>query len=340
MIMIKMRPEGLNDYAKSLGIIHKNKGREDMALLQVKGLSKAYGSLKAVDNISFSVDEGEIIGLLGPNGAGKSTTISMISTLLKPDSGEILYKGKNIVKTPKIIQKELGIVPQEIALYPTLSGYDNLKFWGQAYGLSGDKLKKRIQDVSEIIGIDERLKDKVENYSGGMKRRLNIGAALLHEPNLLIMDEPTVGIDPQSRNHILDTVLKLNKTGMTIIYTSHYMEEVEYLCRNIHIMDTGRVIASGTQDQLVDIVEGQRKVIFEFEKASTDLVDALGGIKNVENVHQSGSVITLYTRNGKTLIQDALNIAMKAGASVESVEVVKPNLETVFLHLTGKDLRD
>lgn len=311
-----------------------------MALLQVKGLSKSYGALKAVDNISFTVNQGEIIGLLGPNGAGKSTTISMISTLLKPDSGEILYKGDDIVKRPKSIQKELGIVPQEIALYPTLSGYDNLKFWGQAYGLSGDRLKKRIEDVSEIIGIHDRLKDKVENYSGGMKRRLNIGAALLHEPELLIMDEPTVGIDPQSRNHILDTVLKLNKTGMTIIYTSHYMEEVEYLCRNIHIMDMGHVIASGTQDQLVDIVEGERKVIFEFDQAGSALVEALGGIQSVDKVDMSGNVITLHTKNGKTLIQDALDIAMKAGASVESVEVVKPNLETVFLHLTGKDLRD
>lgn len=311
-----------------------------MALLQVKGLSKSYGALKAVDNISFTVNQGEIIGLLGPNGAGKSTTISMISTLLKPDSGEILYKGDDIVKRPKSIQKELGIVPQEIALYPTLSGYDNLKFWGQAYGLSGDRLKKRIEDVSEIIGIHDRLKDKVENYSGGMKRRLNIGAALLHEPELLIMDEPTVGIDPQSRNHILDTVLKLNKTGMTIIYTSHYMEEVEYLCRNIHIMDMGHVIASGTQDQLVDIVEGERKVIFEFDQAESALVEALGGIQSVDKVDMSGNVITLHTKNGKTLIQDALDIAMKAGASVESVEVVKPNLETVFLHLTGKDLRD
>ena len=311
-----------------------------MALLEVKGLAKSYGSLKAVKGISFKVEEGEIIGLLGPNGAGKSTTISMISTLLKPDGGEILYKGTDIVKSPKSIQKELGIVPQEIALYPTLSGYDNLKFWGQAYGLSGDKLKNRIHEVSKIIGIDERLKDKVENYSGGMKRRLNIGAALLHEPQLLIMDEPTVGIDPQSRNHILDTVLELNKTGMTIIYTSHYMEEVEYLCRNIHIMDMGQVIASGSQDQLVDIVEGQRQVIFQFENIPQDLLKALGNIESVEKIEEADLKVTLHTKNGKTLIQDALDIAMQKGAPVQSVEVVKPNLESVFLHLTGKDLRD
>lgn len=311
-----------------------------MALLEVKGLSKSYGALKAVDGISFKVEKGEIIGLLGPNGAGKSTTISMISTLLKPDSGQILYKGKDIVKSPKSIQKELGIVPQEIALYPTLTGYDNLKFWGQAYGLSGEALKSRIREVSEIIGIDDRLKDKVENYSGGMKRRLNIGAALLHEPELLIMDEPTVGIDPQSRNHILDTVLALNKAGMTIVYTSHYMEEVEYLCRRIHIMDMGHVIASGTQDELIDIVEGQRQVIFHFDQVTDDLVNEFGVISGVEKVDHSELVVTLHTKNGKTLIQDALGIAMRVGAAVESVEVVRPNLESVFLHLTGKELRD
>jgi len=311
-----------------------------MTILEVKGLSKSYGNLKAVDEISFSVKKGEIIGLLGPNGAGKSTTISMISTLLRPDQGEILYKGKDIVKNPKSIQKELGIVPQEIALYPTLSGFDNLKFWGQAYGLSGDRLKNRIKDVAQIIGIDERLKDKVENYSGGMKRRLNIGAALLHEPEILIMDEPTVGIDPQSRNHILDTVLSLNKSGMTIIYTSHYMEEVEYLCRNIHIMDSGRVIASGSQDELVDIIEGQRQVIIQFDKITESLLKALDQMSAVESSECHEKTVTLHTKNGKSLIRDALDLAIKENVSVESVEVIKPNLESVFLHLTGKDLRD
>ncbi len=321
-------------------MVPENKGRVNMTLLEVKNLYKSYGDLKAVDGISFKVEKGEIIGLLGPNGAGKSTTISMISTLLKPDKGEILYSGADIVKNPKAIQKELGIVPQEIALYPTLSGYDNLKFWGQAYGLSRDKLKARIKDVAEIIGIDERLKDKVENYSGGMKRRLNIGAALLHEPEILIMDEPTVGIDPQSRNHILDTVLKLNKSGMTIIYTSHYMEEVEYLCRRIHIMDSGNVIASGTQDELVDIIEGQRQIIIQFDSVTDTLLERLGTLDAVEKVDRNDEMVTLHTKNGKSLIRDALDISIKENVSVESVEVIKPNLESVFLHLTGKDLRD
>jgi len=311
-----------------------------MTLLEIKNLYKAYGDIKAVDGISFTVEKGDIVGLLGPNGAGKSTTISMISTLMNPDQGQILYKGNDIRKSPKSIQKELGIVPQEIALYPTLTGRDNLKFWGQAYGLSGERLKKRIEEVAEIIGIQERLRDKVENYSGGMKRRLNIGAALLHEPELLIMDEPTVGIDPQSRNHILDTVLKLNKAGMTIVYTSHYMEEVEYLCRCIHIMDSGQIIASGSQDELIDIIEGQRQVIIHFDEIKQSLLDSLSALSAVEKLDNHDEVVTLHSQNGKSLIRDALDIAMKEGVSVESVEVIKPNLESVFLHLTGKDLRD
>ncbi len=311
-----------------------------MALLEVKNLSKSYGTLKAVNNIAFKVEEGEIIGLLGPNGAGKSTTISMISTLLKPESGEILYKGKDIVSHPKAIQKVLGIVPQEIALYPTLSGYDNLKFWGQAYGVTGKRLKERIETVSKIIGIDARLKDKVEQYSGGMKRRINIGAALLHEPELLIMDEPTVGIDPQSRNHILDTVLELNKQGMTIIYTSHYMEEVEYLCRNIHIMDSGQIIASGTQDDLIEIIEGERKIVIQLNSTSQSFVESLSTITGVERVEAEGHMVCIFTKNGKNIIRDALDKAMAQNVGVESLEVIKPNLESVFLHLTGKALRD
>jgi ABC-2 type transport system ATP-binding protein len=234
-----------------------------MALLKVEAIQKHFKEVKAVDEISFSVEKGEILGLLGPNGAGKSTTISMISTLIKPDSGAIYYRGKDIVKSPKSIQRKLGYVPQEIALYPMLSGIENLKFWGRAYGLKGEDLKNRIAEVSQIIGIDKRLKDKVDKYSGGMKRRLNIGVALLHNPEIVIMDEPTVGIDPQSRKHILDTVLDLNRKGMTVIYTSHYMEEIEYLCNKICIMDDGKVIAEGTKEELMDQIKDKTKDIKE-----------------------------------------------------------------------------
>ena len=199
-------------------------------MLKVENLYKNFGNIAAVDGISFEVKRGEVFGLLGPNGAGKSTTISIISTLLPPTEGEIFFEGESIFKNSKNLRQKLGIVPQDIALYPTLTGYENLRFWGNLYGLKGAELKERINEVADIIGLNERLKDKVKKYSGGMKRRLNIGAALLHKPDLLIMDEPTVGIDPQSRSHILDTVLKLSAQGMTIIYTTHYMEEAEELC--------------------------------------------------------------------------------------------------------------
>ncbi len=255
-------------------------------LLKVEELHKSYHDIKAVDGISFCVNEGDLIGLLGANGAGKSTTISIISTLIKPDSGRIFYRGQSTLKNPNIIQKSLGIVPQEIALYQELTGMDNMLFWGHAYGLKQDYLQRRIKEVSDIIGIDARLSDKVQTYSGGMKRRLNIGVALLHNPKLLIMDEPTVGVDPQSRNHILNTVKQLNQEGVSVIYTSHYMEEVEFLCKYIHIMDEGKIIASGTKTELVSMM-GDDWILPE-----------------------------------------------------QSVQSTRPNLEDVFLELTGRALRD
>jgi len=270
-------------------------------LLEVKNLVKEFKDIKAVDDISFTVKKGEVFGLLGPNGAGKSTTISMMSTLFKPTKGDILYKGESIIKNPKKIQKYLGVVPQEIALYPQLTGLDNLKFWGHAYGLRGNDLKTSIEEVSEVIGLTERLKSKVDNYSGGMKRRLNIGAALLHKPKIIIMDEPTVGIDPQSRNHILDTVLELNKKGMTIIYTSHYMEEVEKLCSNICIMDKGEVIAKGTKDQIVDILEGEKQIHIKFDNIYDNLIENIRTISYVEEVIINGNDMNLRIKNGETV---------------------------------------
>lgn len=249
-----------------------------MNFIEIRNLSKNYGSLKAVDEVSFDVAEGELFGLLGPNGAGKSTLISLLSTLLKPDGGEAIIGGYELTKKTSEIKKILGLVPQEIALYPTLSARENLTFWGHMYGLSGKTLVKRVDEALEIAGLAERAKERIETYSGGMKRRINIAAALLHRPKLLIMDEPTVGIDPQSRNHILETVRKLNQEGMTVIYTSHYMEEAELLCSRVAIMDNGKIIALGTKDEL-------RK---------------LNGDINIE----------------------------------------ESNLESVFLHLTGRALRD
>lgn len=216
-------------------------------------MKKVYGNKEVVKGINFSVEAGEIFGFLGPNGAGKSTTISMISTLNSPTGGTITINGMNVSEHSKEVRKLIGLVPQDIALYQDLSAMDNLKFWGRMYGLRGKFLRERIEEILDIVGLKDRANEDVKNYSGGMKRRINIGAALLHKPKILIMDEPTVGIDPQSRNHILDTVLKLNEEGMTVIYTSHYMEEVEYICKSLAIIDHGKVIAIGSKDEIKEI---------------------------------------------------------------------------------------
>ncbi|WP_432407618.1 ABC transporter ATP-binding protein [Wukongibacter sp. M2B1] len=311
-----------------------------MTLIKAVNIKKYFKNIKAVDGINFEVEKGEIFGLLGPNGAGKSTTISMISTLIRPDHGDIIFEDKSILKEPKSLQKRLGIVPQDIALYPTLTGNENLRFWGNVYGLRGKELKRRVEEVAEIIGIKDRLKDKIEKYSGGMKRRINIGAALLHEPQLLIMDEPTVGIDPQSRNHILDTVLKLNREGMTIIYTSHYMEEVEYLCSRISIMDKGKIIASGTKDELIDTIKGSKRISLSFDKITEKLINAIKMISYIDKVEIIEKEIVLTTINGETIFKDIISKVSETDSNIISIDVKNPNLEEVFLHLTGRALRD
>ncbi len=309
-------------------------------MLKVENLYKDFGSVKAVEGISFEVKKGQVFGLLGPNGAGKSTTMSIISTLIKPTNGDVLFEGTSILSNPSLIRKKLGVVPQDIALYPTLTGYENLSFWGSIYGLRGLELEKRINDVSEIIGLNGRIKDKVEKYSGGMKRRLNIGAALLHMPELLIMDEPTVGIDPQSRNHILDTVLELNRQGITIIYTSHYMEEVEYLCNELCIMDEGKIIASGTQQDLVELVSEKTQINIKLNKMDEAVLRTLKGINGVLDAKTDEDKIVLFGSNADVLLADIISKISENGWLIETIDVKKPNLETVFLHLTGKALRD
>ena len=311
-----------------------------MLILDIKNISKNFKDLKAVDNLSFKIEEGEVFGLLGPNGAGKSTTISMISTLIKPDSGDIFYKESSILKKPGELEKELGLVPQDIALYPTLSGYDNLKFWGHVYGIRGKELNKRIMEIAELIGLTDRLKDRVDKYSGGMKRRLNIGAALIHKPKLLIMDEPTVGIDPQSRNHILNTVKNLNKEGMTIIYTSHYMEEAEELCDRICIMDKGKLLAIGNNDELIKLVNGREKIDVIFENLNDSVVNRIKGLYYIGDVSVLDDKVSIISEKAENLLGDLILIVKDSNTKIISIDVKKPTLETVFLHLTGRALRD
>ena len=310
-------------------------------LIRAEQIKKNFGNIQAVDGINLEIKEGEIVGLLGPNGAGKSTTISMISTLYKPTSGQLFFDGKDIIKEPKWIKPHLGYVPQEIALYDSLSGFENLKYFGGLYGLSGTELKKRISAVSEIIGIDDRLKDKVSQYSGGMKRRINIGVALLHQPKLIIMDEPTVGIDPQSRNHILETVKRLNHEGMTVIYTSHYMEEVEAICKNVYIMDHGKVIAEGTQDALIEQSQSHTSIRLKFDKEAASYMSDIKQISHVMAINkESENEISLLVSGNGNSQKEVIHAVMGMDLGLVSFDVTKPNLEQVFLKLTGRGLRD
>jgi ABC-2 type transport system ATP-binding protein len=309
-------------------------------MIQVEGLKKSFGGREVVRGVSFAVEKGESFGLLGPNGAGKSTTISMICGLLTIDSGDVRVGGLSVKEQAVRVKQKIGVVPQEIALYPTLSARENLLFWGRMYGLNGAEVKKRAAEVLEIVGLCDRAKDPVGSFSGGMKRRINIGAALMHKPELLIMDEPTVGIDPQSRHHILETVKELNREGMTVLYTSHYMEEVEYLCERLAIIDHGQVIAMGTKQELCNRLTGGALIKLTAAEVTPELSSRLSDVPGVQQVAVEKQVVTVFAKAARQLVGDVVTTAMAAGAEILSVDVEEPNLETVFLQLTGRTLRD
>lgn len=311
-------------------------------MLQAENIKKAYGKKAIVKGISFSLRKGESFGLLGPNGAGKSTTISMISGLVPLDGGEITVGGYVIGKDTNKAKQKIGIVPQEIALYPTLTAQENLVFWGKMYGLTHGEAKKRSAEVLEYVGLTERAKDKIETFSGGMKRRINIGAALMHKPELLIMDEPTVGIDPQSRNHILETVKQLNETGMTVIYTSHYMEEVEYLCDRIGIIDQGEMIAIGTKNDLCSRLGGDTIIQMTVSGADEGFLSAVRSLAYVNDVtvNESELKIEVAAAHHEKVVTSLLTEAAAHQTNLLSLQVQEPNLERLFLNLTGRRLRD
>jgi ABC-2 type transport system ATP-binding protein len=311
-------------------------------MLVVSDIKKSFDKKEVVRGVSFSVEKGESFGLLGPNGAGKSTTIGMICGLLAYDSGDVTVDGLSVKKKPLDVKKKIGIVPQEIALYPSMSAKENLLFWGKMYGLTGSQAKKRADEVLEFVGLRDRAKDKIETFSGGMKRRINIGAALMHEPDLLIMDEPTVGIDPQSRNHILETVKRLNQNGMTVIYTSHYMEEVEYLCERIGIVDQGKMIALGTKTELVNRLAGGTMIKLSVSALYEAFLAGLKNIPTIERVVSNNETQTLeiFVGNHQQVFGDIVACAMQNEIQILSFEVQEPNLETLFLSLTGRTLRD
>jgi len=315
--------------------------KEVFLLLETTDLKKTFKNKVAVDNVNLYLEKGESVGLLGPNGAGKSTTISMISSLIKPTSGEVLWHGKSVVKNPNIIRDVLGVVPQEIAIYEELTAYENLQFFGRIYGLKGKALEQKIDETLKIVGLEDRKKDLVKTFSGGMKRRINIAVALLHEPEFIIMDEPTVGIDPQSRNYILEMVRKLNEEkGMTVLYTSHYMEEVERLCDRIYIMDHGKIIATGTKEELTSILSSEEKIVIELDRPYPNFVEKLEQNEKILQVSVSEKGIDLIVPKNSQLLGEIFHIAEKLDVQIVHVNVQVPTLEDVFLHLTGRNLRD
>lgn len=308
--------------------------------IEIQNLKKSFGDFQAVRDASFSAASGEVLSLLGPNGAGKSTTISMLSGLLAPTGGDACIMGHSVVREPEHAKKSLGVVPQDISLYPDLSARENLVFWGKMYGLRGTALNSRVDEVLEIIGLTDRQRDHVGKFSGGMKRRVNIGAALLHMPAVVIMDEPTVGIDPQSRRHILDNVQELNRQGMTVLYTTHYMEEAAELSDHIAIMDKGKVIAYGTHEELIKLVGEETRIDLTLNAETESILEGWRAVQGVSGIDAIDGKVTVLVDDSNLVLPRLFEAASKASVRITSVDIREPNLETVFLHLTGRALRD
>jgi ABC-2 type transport system ATP-binding protein len=309
-------------------------------VLVARDLRRRYGQRLAVDGVGFRVDPGETYGLLGPNGAGKTTTIAMVCGLLRRDGGEVTVAGASLDQDPAAVKAAIGYVPQDIALYPDLSGGENLRFWGRMQGLAGRGLADRVDAVLQVVGLADRARDKVADYSGGMQRRLNIAAGLLHHPRLLVLDEPTVGVDPQSRNAILENVEALRGEGTAVLYTTHYMEEAERLCDRVGIIDQGRLIAEGSRRELVARVGERDRIELAASGDLARLAEAAARLDGVDEATVAAGGVHLVGRDGRRLLPRLFEAAEGTGAEVTSAEVVEPDLEAVFLHLTGKALRD
>ncbi len=309
-------------------------------ILTADSLVKTFDDLTAVNGVSFHIAEGETYGLLGPNGAGKTTTISMVSGLLTMDAGTVMVAGDEIKTNSTRGRAAIGLVPQELAIYPDLTGEENLVFFGRLYGIGGEELGRRVTRVLEVVGLTDRKDDLTKEYSGGMQRRLNIGIGLLHEPRLLILDEPTVGVDPQSRNAILEAVEELSRAGMAVLYTTHYMEEAERLCDRVGIIDEGVLKAEGTRRELVSMIGERDRVAISATGNLVQIAETLLGIEGVAEASAADGHIEILATNASGLLPALLEGVTSSGAAITGVEIHEPNLEAVFLHLTGKALRD
>ena len=308
------------------------------AVLEVTDVRKHFGPVEALRGVALTVDEGEMFGLLGPNGAGKTTLLNVLAGLLEPTSGSARLLGRPLSRNDFELKRSIGIATQDVSLYGELTGRENLEFFGRLYGMSGRDLSTRVAEVLDFTALTERSNDRVATYSGGMKRRLNLGAAVVHRPRILYLDEPTTGVDPQSRNHIFEEVRALNAAGVTVIYTSHYMEEVQALCPRIAILDQGRVIAADTRENLLRMLSGTLTVRIHGDASA--VAERAGRIPGVKVVSATGEILTLSAADVRALTLHVVNLLREMGVELTGMESSEPTLEKVFLHLTDTKVRD
>jgi len=309
-------------------------------MITVRSVSKSYGNIEAVRNVSFSIEKGEIFGILGPNGAGKSTIVNILNTLVRPDKGDVIIDGINIRGDGNAVKLIMGVVPQEIALYEELTAYENLMFWGGLYNIPKPVLIENANRTLDIVDLSSRKKDRIKTFSGGMKRRINIACSLLHNPRILVLDEPTVGVDPQNRNHIFEVIERLHDEGMTIIYTTHYMEEAERFCDKIAIMDVGRIIALGTLKELREISDAKDRLTIKLVDFNNEIISGIGSAIPLIRFDSTTKTLEIDCENISNEISIIANHIQNAGEVIESIYTRGTNLESIFLKLTGKKLRD
>ena len=309
-------------------------------MIKVRSISKSFGNIEAVKNVSFTIDKGEIFGILGPNGAGKSTIVNILNTLVKPDKGDVIIDGINIKDDGDTIKLIMGVVPQEIALYEELSAYENLMFWGGLYDIPKPELKANVNNTLEIVDLVNRKDDRIKTFSGGMKRRINIACALLHNPRILVLDEPTVGVDPQNRNHIFEVIERLNNEGMTMIYTTHYMEEAERFCDKIAIIDVGGIIAQGTLKELRKISDVKDLITVKLADSDNEIISRITSANPLFRFDSLSDTLKVECASISRDISVIINHIQSSGGVIERIYTQGTNLESIYLKLTGKELRD